>query len=409
MEIMKTGPFTNLRIERGEGCWLWDSEGHRYLDLLAGTWSCVLGHSHPEFSARVAAQLKRLVHVRPGLIAGEIRQACERLAAILPGELNHMTFLNTGSEAVELAIKIARVATGRLEVVGTRQGFYGATNQALAISEAGRSQVYLPQGGTTPPLPAPTCTSCPLGETFPDCDFGCLKAWREENRDALGHGIAAIIAEPVMAGIVLVPPPGYSKKLSELAATYGALLIADEVTTGLGRTGRWLASTRDSCVPDILVLGKALGNGLPVAAVVTTGEVARSLGGRLWHVQSHQNDPLSGAAACAVVEIIQKEDLIEQVKSTGLYLLGALQRLQMEHPGVGEVRGTGLMAALELSAGSAADRGARIQAHLQRRGVIVDYRESDATFRFFPPYVLTPGLVDHAMEAMDEGLRATAS
>jgi len=409
MEILETGQFTNLRVERGEGCWLWDSEGHRHLDLLAGTWSCVLGHSHPEFCARMAAQLKRLAHVSPGLITGEIRQACERLEAVLPGELNHITFLNTGSEAVELAIKIARIATGRLEVVGTRQGFYGATNQALAISEAGGSQVYFPQGGTTPPLPAPTCTSCLLGETFPDCDFGCLKAWREENRYTLGRGIAAIIAEPVMAGTVLIPPPGHFVALREQAATYGGLLIADEVTTGLGRTGRWLASTRDSCVPDILILGKALGNGLPVAAVVTTGEVARSLAGRLWHVQSHQNDPLSGAVACAVVEIIQKEDLIEQVRSMGLYLLGALQRRQMEHPGVGEVRGAGLMAALELSPASAADRGARIQSHLQQRGVIVDYRESTATFRFFPSYVLTAGHVDHAMEAMDEALRATAA
>ena len=341
MEILETGQFTDLRVERGEGCWLWDSEGHRHLDLLAGTWSCVLGHSHPEFSARVAAQLKRLTHVRPGLTTGEIRRACERLGAVLPGELNHITFLNTGSEAVELAIKIARVVTGKLQVVGTRQGFYGATNQALVISETGRDQVYLPRSGTIPPVPAPTCTSCPLGETSPGCDFGCLEAWREENRYTLGRGIAAIIAEPVMAGTVLVPPPGHFVALREQAATYGGLLIADEVTTGLGRTGRWFGFQRDSCVPDILVLGKALGNGLPVATVVTTGEVARSLAGRLWHVQSHQNDPLPGAAACAVVEIMQKEDLIGQVKSTGLYLLGALQRRQMEHPGVGEVRGPG--------------------------------------------------------------------
>lgn len=405
MQILPTCPLSDFKPVRGEGCWLWDRDERRYLDLYAGTGCAVLGHGHPQFTSIIEGQLRRLVHTAPGVVADEVLEAASLLGELMPRPLDHVTFLNTGSEAVEFAIKLARIATGRNEVVGFRKGYYGATCQALALSEAGRGAAYLPSLGQVPPLPAPRCDRCPLGETHPACHLRCLRDWEAAVGDAAGRQLAALLVEPVMAAAgVVVPPPRFLEALAAMAAKWGCLLIAEEVSTGVGRTGGWFGFQREELRPDIVVLGKALGNGLPVAAVVVTSELAKSCAGRLVHVRSHQNDPLSGAAAAAVLSIIRQEGLVHRVRQTGEYLLQQLRGLQREYDEILHVRGSGSMVGVDLRGADAAARGLLLQRRLFRLGVIVDFKPAVATFRFFPPYVIGRSQIDLAMQALDSAL-----
>jgi len=405
MKILRTSPLSGLRLVKGEGCWVWDETGKRYLDLLAGTWCNVLGHGHPRFIQVVRTQIEKLVHTGAGVMTEEIRSAAECLSKILPPHLERITFLNTGSEAVEFALKLARIATGRQEVIAFQRGYYGATNQALALSEAGLGVPYLLPKSSVPRIPAPTCHRCPVNGAYPECGFHCLRIW-QSNVKGMARQTAAIIFEPVLAaGGVIVPPSGYLKALAELARDWDCLLIAEEVTTGVGRTGRWFAFEYDGIAPDILVLGKALGNGLPVAAVVTTAQVEESCAGRLRHVQSHQNDPFSGAVATAVVDIIREEGLVEHAREMGAYLLQGLRRLQSGHSGIDDARGLGLMAALELQGENARERGSQVQRWLQDQGIIVDFQPATATFRFFPSYVISRDQLDLALVSLEEGFK----
>ena len=201
-------------------------------------------------------------------------------------------------------------------------------------------------------------------------------------------------------GGMIVPPPGYGAHLRNLATRCGAYLIAEEVTTGVGRTGRWFGFEHDAIVPDVLVVGKALGAGLPVSAVVTTEEVERCCRGTLRHVQSHQNDPFSGRIAATVISILQEECLVERTAESGASLLEGLKVLQSQYPWVWDVRGKGLMVGIELEQDRAA-HGTTIYRRLLEAGFIVDYQPHTATFRLFPPYVISAQEIERFLEAFE--------
>jgi len=210
--------------------------------------------------------------------------------------------------------------------------------------------------------------------------------------------VAAVLYEPVMgSGGVIVPPPGYGHRVQEWARRLGALLILEEVTTGMGRTGRWFGFQHEDMQPDILVLGKVLGNGLPVAAVVTTAEVEARCGDRLHHVQSHQNDPWSGAVAATVIDILREEELVERSAAMGQQFLAQLDDLAHRSPALTEARGLGLMAALELADGQT---GPALQAHLLGQGIIADYKASCQCLRLFPPYIIRPEQIARVVAAI---------
>jgi len=401
MRLWQTNPLEAITLVRGEGCRVTDASGRVYLDMLAGTWCNVLGYGHQRWVRAVQEQVRTLTHVGSSFAAGEIDQALAKLGEVLPAELDRAVFLNTGSEAVELSLKMARAATGADGVVAFERGYYGATTYALSLSEAGRAATYLPPAGNLHRLPAPICARCPAGRSWPCVDYPCLdmpEGSGEANRGDRA-GIAAVLWEPVMAvGGVIVPPPGHGARLRELASECGALLIAEEVTTGMGRTGRWFAFEHDDVVPDILVIGKALGAGLPVAAVVTSRQVEARCAGLLRHVQSHQNDPFSGRIAATVISIIQQEGLMERAARRGEELLQGLKALQRRCPLICDVRGRGLMIGIELEADGAAD-GTKAARRLLKDGIIVDYRPENATFRLFPPYVISTEEIDAFLRA----------
>jgi 4-aminobutyrate aminotransferase-like enzyme len=404
MRLWQTNPFQEITLVRGQGCTVWDTAGKPYLDLLSGTWCSVLGYAHPQWVAAVQSQAARLTHVGAPFLTEEIDEALAKLQEILPSALDRAVFLNTGSEAVELALKMARAATGADRIVVIEKGYYGATSYALALSEVGRAAPYLPHIEGIHRLPAPFCHRCPAGLSWPCGSFACLDFLRALADEADAE-IAAVIYEPVMgAGGVIVPPPGYGAQLRDLASRCGALLIAEEVTTGMGRTGRWFGFEHDDIAPDILVIGKIIGAGLPVSAVVTAEDVETRCKGALRHVQSHQNDPFSGAVAATVVSILQEEKLVERAAALGAYLLEALQALQAKHPCIQDVRGKGLMLGLEL-AENRADKGMDVFRQLLDWGFIVDYQPHTATFRLFPPYVISVEEIDRFLGAFDASLR----
>jgi 4-aminobutyrate aminotransferase-like enzyme len=398
MRIWSTNPFEEIVLTRGDGCRVWDDSGNVYLDLLAGCWCTVLGHGHPRMTEVIREQSTRLTHAGPPFLSEPVHQAMAKLAGILPPDLARVVFLNTGSEAVELALKMSRAATGADGIVVVERSFYGDTTYALSLSEVGRDVRWLPQVGTVVRIPAPDCRNCPAGTAWPCGDFPCLRRLSElvEEKD---RTVAAVLFEPVLANAgMIVPPIGYGARLRALAAQLGALFIAEEVTTGMGRTGRWFAFEHENIVPDILVLGKALGAGLPVAAVVTTAEVETRCGGTLSHMQSHQNDPFSGRIAATAISILEEEGLIERAAQLGDYLLAGLKELQRRHAHIVDVRGRGLMVGIELDPAS---DGAAIARQLLQAGFIVNYQPQNAAFRLFPPYIITTQEIDAFLDAFD--------
>ena len=390
-------------LVRGQGCIVWDSTGKPYLDLLSGTWCNVLGYGHPRWVEPIQSQVSKLTHIGAPFAVEEINAALSKLGEILPPELNRAVFLNTGSEAVELALKMARAATDADGVVVVEKGYYGATTYALSLSETGRAAPYLPRLRNVHCLPAPTCRRCPVERSWPCGDFACLGSLRALVDGGKGS-LVAVIYEPVMAvGGMIVPPPGYGAQLRDLATRCGAILIAEEVTTGLGRTGCWFGFEHDGIVPDILVIGKALGAGLPVSTVVTTQEVELRCQGVLRHVQSHQNDPFSGRIAATVISILQEECLVERAAKHGAYLLESLKGLQSRCPWIWDVRGKGLMLGIELEQDRAAE-GTVVFQRLMDAGFIVDYQPQTATFRLFPPYVISTYEIDRFLAAFEHAL-----
>lgn len=227
-------------------------------------------------------------------------------------------------------------------------------------------------------------------------------------RDTVKEGevqIAAVLYEPVMAGGgMIVPPPGYGAQLRALTSRYEIPLIAEEVTTGMGRTGRWFGFEHDNIVPDILIIGKAIGAGLPVSAVVTTGEIEARCESVLRHVQSHQNDPLSGRIAATVISILQEDHLFEQAAERGAHLLEGLKIVQSRYPSIEDVRGKGAMVGIELTEDHA-DKGKVVFQRLLNAGFIVDYQHETATFRLFPPYIISTQEIDSFLIAFELSMK----
>jgi 2,2-dialkylglycine decarboxylase (pyruvate) len=399
MQLWQTNPFEQITLTHGEGCRVWDTSGKSYLDLLSGTWCNVLGYGHPQWIRVIQEQISKLTHTGSPFLSVEIHEAQAKLAQILSPTLNRVVFLNTGSEAVELALKMACAAADSQGIAVVERGYYGATGFALALSEAGRSADYLPSRGSIFRLPVPDCQRCPAGCSWPCPEsFPCLDPLaRLVERD--DKPLAAVLYEPVMAGAgVVVPPPGYGTRMRTLTSRCNAFLIAEEVTTGMGRTGRWFGFQHENIVPDILVIGKAIGAGLPVSAVVTSAEVekqCRDVLGR--HVQSHQNDPFSGRIAAAVISILQEEHLVEGAAEKGNDLLAGLKELQLSIAGIRDVRGKGAMLGIELEQ-DLVNQGVPISRQLLEAGYIVNWHPSTATFRLFPPYIISNREIDEFLQ-----------
>ena len=316
---------------RSEGTRIWDEEGTEYLDC-GGYGVFILGHRYPRVVAAVRAQLDRHPMSSRVLLNGELAHAAEQLARVAPAGLEYVFFTNSGAEATELAIKLARV-NGRRRLVSTHGGFHGKTNGALSVT--GKALFRDPfQPGLT-------------DVTF--IAFDDLDALEAEL--AAGEP-AAVILEPIQAeGGVIIPADGYLKAVRELCDSHGALLILDEVQTGLGRLGSWWGADREGVVPDILLVGKGLSGGVvPVAAVVATPDAYRTISeDPLLHSSTYAGNPLAMSAASAAITALEEDDIIPKAQALGARLLDELQTLKEDHaPTVlADVRGRGLLLAFD--------------------------------------------------------------
>jgi 4-aminobutyrate aminotransferase-like enzyme len=404
-------PYADGLIQEASGCIFRDLDGNETLDLAAGQFCSILGHSHPAFIEKVVAQTRRVVHIGSQFLSPIVLEAASKFASVAPGALKRCMIFSTGTEANECAISIAKIYTKKNGIVGFNRGYYGLSLATKSLTSIfGGRPGDGPRVSETYRLLAPHCFRCPVNSHYPECNLLCLQS-SVEAAVPDPDDIAAVMIEPILsAGGMIVPPAGYLRALKEFAHQHGALLIVDEAQTGFGRTGRWFAVEHQEVVPDILVISKGAGGGFPVSGFITTDAIADKVQSEGFsHLASHQFDPLSGAALSALIDVIKKEGLVENAANVGAHLKERLRGLQAKHSIVADVRGEGLMLGMEISGDrtgrrSAAELTLDIVALCKQKGVHLTYTYFEPVLRIIPPITITRKEADLAVSVLDEAL-----
>ena len=415
-------------VHKGKGTTVVDAEGREFLDAYSGLWNVNVGYGRREIAEAVYEQMLQLSyypHLHVNLPATEL---ASRLAGLLPGELNHLFFSNSGSEANETALKIARQygrqrypGENRFKVIARYQGYHGFTFGAMsATGQVARRAGFEPLMPGFLHVNPPWSFRCGTKLTYPDGGVACANEVEEVIVREDPSTVAAVIAEPIIGGGgVIVPPDRYLPRLREICDRYGVLLILDEVITGFGRTGKLFASEHWGVVPDMMTMAKGVSSGyLPLGACAVTPEVFETFMGEpdehreFSSVSTYGGHPVCCAAALANLDILTAERLWENSAEVGAYLLDALEGL--DSPFIGEVRGKGLMIAVELAAHNGEsldpDRVAAVQAGILEQGVIVGrmshvMQGPESIFFLAPPLILTRREADRIVSAFDTGLK----
>lgn len=383
--LMATYRRAPVAFASGQGAWLTDLEGRRYLDFLAGIAVSSLGHTHPALTAAIQAQAALLLHVSNLFVIPEQAALARSLAGI--SGLERTFFCNSGAEANEAAIKLARrywhrQGASRFEIIVAQQSFHGRTMGTLAATAQPKYQ----QG------------FAPLPPGFVPVPFDDLEALRA----AVTPSTAAVMLEVIQGeGGYRFPSPSYFPMLRRLCDEQGLLLILDEVQTGVGRTGRWFAYEHFGIRPDAVTLAKGLGGGVPIGALLATERVAEAFQPGD-HGSTFGGNPLACAAATAVVETIEHEGLVQRAAEVGAYLVQRLRRLAERQPAITEVRGLGLMVAADLGVDAAP-----VVSACRDRGLLLNAVQP-RTLRFAPPLIVTEAEVDQAVDILDGALAAVA-
>jgi 4-aminobutyrate aminotransferase len=401
-------------ITKAEGIWIEDADGRRYMDFHGNNVHHI-GYGHPRLKQAISRQMDQLSFAPRRFSCEPAIELAEKLAAISPGDLGKVLFATGGSDAVEIALKVARAATGRFKTLSFWDAFHGAGFGAASV---GGEQMF--RGGPIGPLlpgaehVAPfACYRCPYGHKVdangaPDLEK-CALACAEMVRYVLQRegDVAAVVAEPARA-VPYLPPPGFWQSVRQACNDHGTLLIFDEIPTGLGKTGRMFACDHDDVVPDILVMGKALGGGiLPIAATLCRPEL--DLGGDYaFGHYTHEKNPVTARAALTTIEIIEDEGLVEQAATVGRHALERLAEMKSRRRLIGDIRGRGLLLGIEL----VLDRDSKEAADEMAETVL--YRALDLGLSFkttmgnvltlTPPLVTTQAQMDHALEIIDQVL-----
>ena len=337
-----------VALVKGEGEYVWDDAGNRYLDCFGGVLTVSVGHANPTVNAAIIEQTNKIQHTS-ALYANENQSnLAEKLAAITPGNLKKSFFTSSGTEADDTAVFAAKLATGRHEIVVLRHSYSGRS--ATALSSVGHSTWKpLPsQVAGVVHAPAPYCYRCPFKATPDNCGMACANDIEDLIQTTTTGEIAAFMAEPILGvGGFIVPPAGYFERAYEIARNYGGLCISDEVQTGWGRTGdKWFGIEQWDVVPDIMTSAKGMANGVPIGWTIATAEVADKFPGLTF--ATFGGNPVSTAAALAVIKLIEDEDLRTNARVVGGYLRERLEELKEKHQIIGDVRGMGLMQGVEL-------------------------------------------------------------
>jgi 2,2-dialkylglycine decarboxylase (pyruvate) len=415
------GDFWPEPIVRASGSYLETASGRKVLDFTAGQICATIGHNHPRVTEAVKQALDEVIHLNSWMLSPPVLDLAGALRETLPASLARSMFLSTGGEAIEVAVRMAKLHTGAFEVASLTRSWHGLTGGAAALTMTGGRRGYGPTMPGSFALPAPYAYRCPVRHCDGTCDCTCLEAGFDLFDQASVGAPAAVVAEPVLsAGGVIVPPPGYFARLMELCDEREMLLILDECQTGLGRLGRMYGFEVYGIVPDFLVLSKTLGGGIPIGAVVTSATIEEECHARgFMHITSHVSDPLPAAAALAVLDVVSGEDLPARADRAGARLMGHLRDLQQRHEMIGEVRGIGLLCGIELvedrdSRRPAEALGPALTDECDARGLSINLVRGGSggapnCIRMAPPLTISDDEIDQAAEIMDASLTALAS
>ncbi|ACL24370.1 acetyl ornithine aminotransferase family protein [Chloroflexus aggregans] len=402
--IAPLGRVYPLVIDHAQGCEVWDVDGNRFLDMNAGIAVLAAGHCHPRLIKVAHDQLQRFTHMAGTDFYNEpMVRAAEKLVSLMPGGKGWQVFFtNSGTEAVEASIKLARYVTGRQNIIAFYGAFHGRSYGSLSLTASKPRQ----RRGFFPLLPGvshtfyPNCYRCPINRQFPSCEIACLDVIENVlfKTTTPPEEVAAIIIEPIQGeGGYVVPPPDALSRLRAICDRYGILLIVDEVQSGVGRTGKMWAFEHEGIVPDIVALAKGLGGGLPLGAMIARTELARR-----WQPGSHGNTYGGNGLTCAVAyELLcmVEEELMANAADVGTYLLTQLQALQQRFPQIGTVRGRGLMIGVEFVNAQGEPDGPladTVMVESFRKGLLV-LTCGASTIRFCPPLILTKAQADEAV------------
>jgi len=401
-----------LVISHAKDQYVWDADGNQYRDFFSGIVTVSVGHCNDTVNAKVHEQLDKLQHVST-VFANEPQAALARkIASITPGrKLTKSFFTNSGTEANETAILAARCHTGNSEIVALRHAYHGRSALALSLTAQSAWRAGLPLPGIVHAHNA-YCYRCPFGLTYPNCDVRCAQDMDELIRTTTTGRIAGFIAEPIQGvGGFITPPKEYFSIVEKIVRNYGGIFISDEVQTGWGRTGgKWFGIEQWDVTPDIITSAKGLGNGTPIGLTVARPEVADSVKGL--SISTFGGNPVTTTQAKAVIDFIEEQNLMTNCTETGACLRSGLEALQEKHQVIGDVRGMGLLQAIEL----VEDRETKAPATAAALRLMESARENRLlvgkggiygnVIRLSPPMNISRGDVDCFIGILDKSLAA---
>ncbi len=335
-------------LAEAEGCYAKDLEGREYLDFFGGILTVGLGHRHPRIIEAVTEQMNQLGHTSSLYPTENVVQVAEHLARITPGDLKKSFFTNSGTEADETAVLLAKLHTGSSEIIALRHGYAGRSQLALNLTGHAPWRLISASMPGIRHAPAPYCYRCPMGLEYPSCGIKCAQDLEELIRTETCGKPAAFIAEPIQGvGGFITPPPEYFQIAVGIVRNYGGLFICDEVQTGFGRTGeKWFGIEHWGVEPDIMTMAKAIANGMPVGATIAKEEIANSFTGMT--ISTFGGNPVTMAATEATLDVMEEEDVPTRAFERGKQLRDRLDEMKETYPFVGDVRGKGLMLGMEI-------------------------------------------------------------
>lgn len=406
--------FYPLAIQSGKGCIIRDVDGNEYIDFNSGLVCLNVGHSHPKVIEAMKNQLDRFLHYSiTDFMYHEVVDTAEKLVEITPGRWQKKVFFcNSGAEAVEAGAKLARWHTRKQSYIAFISAFHGRTfgGMSFTSSKPVQRRYFFPLVPGVTHVPYGYCYRCPFKLTYPDCHYWCVDFIDEYvlQKYIPPEEVAAFVFEAIQGeGGYVVPPPEYFQRLKKLADKYGILMMDDEVQAGMARTGKWFAIEHWGVEPDIICIAKSIAAGMPLGAMVAKDSIMDWEGGS--HASTFGGNPVSCAAASAVINAIQDEGLRENAAKEGTYIMKRLRDLKEESGIVGDVRGKGLMIGIELvedktSKKPASKQAAEVMMRSWKRGVAV-ITCGKSTIRIAPPLVITRELVDAGMDIIEDAIK----
>ncbi|PLS18149.1 aspartate aminotransferase family protein [Bacillus sp. M6-12] len=405
----------NLPVVKEEGCYYYGLDGKRYLDFTAGIAVANTGHRHPKIVQSIKDAADQLTHGPSGVIIYEsILRLADELATILPGDLDCFFFANSGTEAIEGALKLAKYVTKRPYVISFIGGFHGRSLGALSVTTSkSKYRKYLQPSSLTYQLPYANVKECPPGV---DPEAYCIEKLEKDfqmlfNHQVTPEEVACVIVEPVLGeGGYIVPPRGWLQKIREICDQHKILLIFDEVQTGFGRTGDWFAAQTFGVTPDIMAIAKGIASGLPLSATVASHELMQQ-----WPLGSHGTtfggNPIACSVALTTLEVIKEERLLENARNMGRYATEKLELLKQKHPVIGAICSVGLMIGIEIVHSDSKEPNgeglARILDLALEKGVLFylcgNFGE---VIRMIPPLTVNQEQIDEGLQMLDEALYA---